>query len=251
MDKVLPQHSFLDSYTIMQYVQLEQTCSSYYPQNTLAYVNKGITLLTQAVKIQPLYTRYWIWMGNLTTTLAEQETDSIKISTLAKQANYYFTKATELAPKHQEMLTGKAELDIATGDYNTSINDSKECIALNPNLGDCYFYLALAQIYSKDTTDASKNIILATSKGYGTDLEINLDRLINAYGYISDYKDLAPLFEKLLLNNASNVQYHSTLALIYLKLGEYDKAKEQAQSILYLTPGSTQSVDDILNSLTK
>ena len=249
MDSVLPQQSFLDVYVRMQYITYEQTCSAYFPENILDYTKKGIEILSEAVKIQPLNTRNWLYMGTLTTALAGQTNDPKTADSLIKQANYDLDRATELAPKHQEILVGRAQLDIVSGKYSDAQNDSKKCMSLDPSLGDCYWYLAVSEIYLKDTADANKNIQLAISKGYDTNSEAKLVELVNAYGQIFDYQDLAPIFEKLTAINPNNIQYHSTLAFIYEKLGQEDKARQEAAKALQLTPNSTQSVDDFLKNL--
>ena len=217
MDNIFPEHSFLDSYSIAKYVTFEKTCSAYYPENILSYTKKGVSLLNDAVKIQPLYTRYWIYLGTLTTTLAEQEQDLTAKNNLIEQAKNYFSKALQLAPKHQEIFTGLAKLEIDAGNYKSSQNYSEQCIALNSDLGDCYWYLGLAEIYAKDNTNAEKNIQTASIKGYNINTEANLDDLVNAYGRILDYKNLVPVLEKLVIINPNDAQYRTYLNYVNSK----------------------------------
>lgn len=251
MDSDLQQHSFLDSYAMMQYVEFEKICSGFYPQNTLSYAKRGIEIINEAIKIQPLYTRYWIWLGNLTTTLANQESNLTTKNNLINQANYYYNKATQLAPRHQEILTGEAELQITADNYKSAKDYSEKCIALNPALGDCYFYLALSQIYLKDNINANKNLQTALEKGYSINSEASLDQLVNAYGSSSvlDFQNLATILEKLIKINPNNAQYHSILASVYAKLGEYDKARQEAMTVLQLSPASKQNVEQFLKTL--
>ena len=220
MDKILQQHSFLDSYVITEYIIFEKKCSEFYPENNLAYTKKGLELLTTAVKIQPLYTRYWIYLGNLATILADLEADTTTKNNLVKQASNYFDKALQLAPKHQEILTGKAKLEIVAGNFMGAQNYSEDCIALNKNLGDCYWYLALSEIYLKNSEGVKKNMQLASDNKYNINSEASLIELANAYGSFPDYQNLAPVFEKLVAINPNNVEYKATLNLIYSKLGK-------------------------------
>jgi len=249
MDKILPEHSILDSYAIIEYGNFEKTCSVFYPENNLAYTKKIGGLLLNAVKIQPLYTRYWLYLGTLTTTLAEQETDSKSENAILSEADGYLDKALQLAPKHQEIFIAKAKIQIDEANYKNAENISEKCIALNSNIGDCYWYLGLAEIYLDDYTDANKNMQLAGEKGVNVNSETSLDDLANAYGSFPDYKNLEPVFEKLIAINPNNPQYHSTLALIYAKLGEYDKARQEAATVLQLSPQSKPNVDEFLKTL--
>jgi len=249
MDKVMPKHSLLDSYIRMEYVEFERTCAGFYPENNLAYTKKGVELLSEAVKIQPLYTRYWLFLGNLTTTLAEQETNSTTKNNLLKQANDYFDKALQLGPKHQEILSGKAKIEIDAGNYSDAQKYSEKCVLANTTFGDCYWYLALSEIYLKNTTDAAKNMQTAIYDGYNVNSETSLVELGNAYNSLADYKDLAIVFEKLTAVNPNAVQYHSSLAVIYAKLGQYDKARQEAATVLQLSPQSKQNVDAFIKTL--
>jgi len=249
MDKILLKHSFLDSYARMEYVEFTKTCNNYFPENNLVYIKRGLELINEAVKIQPLYTRYWLLLGSSTTVLAAQEKNTDSKNNLLKQANYYFDRASQLAPKNQEILVEKAKMEIVAGDYKNAQDYSEKCITLNPNLGDCYWYLALSKIYLKDTDGAQKDIQAASDKKYNINSKVSLGDLSNAYGSISDYQDLVPIYEKLIAIDTNFAQYHSSLAFFYKELGEYDKARQEALKVLQLSPESKQNVDDFLKTL--
>jgi tetratricopeptide (TPR) repeat protein len=249
MDNNLQQHSFLDSYAKMQYVELTKTCAIFYPQNSLTYIKKDLDLLNEAVKIQPLYTRYWIYLGAYESTLAGQEADAAKRSDLIKLANDDFTTALRLAPKHQEIFIDLANLHIISGDYKSAEDYSQKGISLNSNFGECYFYLGLSQIYMKDSLNANQNIKTASTKGYNINSEDNLGKLGSAYNSIPDYQNLLIIFERLVSINPSDVQYHSSLAFIYAKLGEYDEARQEAAIVLQLSPQSKPNIDAFLKTL--
>ena len=249
MDGLFPQHSFLDSYARLEYVEFTKTCTNFYPENNLAYIKKDLQLIKEAVKIQPFYTRYWIFLGNSTTFLAGQDGSTDTKNNLIKQAKFYFNKASELSPKRQEILVGQAKIAIVAGDYKSAEDYSKKCIALNPDLGDCYFYLAISNIYTKNMAEADRNIKIADSKIYNTDHQTRLTELVNAYEYILDYQNLAATFEKLIELNPNIAQYHSSLAFVYFKLGKFEEARQEAMIVLKLSPESKQNVDDFLKTL--
>ena len=248
-DKALAQNSFLNSYIIIDEVQNEKTCSAFYPANSLNYVKKGIEIMNEGVKIEPLYTRYWIWLGNLTATLADQEQNPATKNNLIQQADSYYNKAAQLSPKRQEIFFGKAKLEIVAADYKKAEDYSNQCIALNSALGDCYWYLGISEIYLKDNIDADKNIQLAKQNGYIENSEASLDELVNAYGSIPDYKNLAPVFEKLVIISPDNAQYHFFLADSYAQLGQYDDARQEAVKVLQLSPQSKPNIDAFLSTL--
>ena len=49
MDKVLQEHSFLDSYAAMEYISFTQTCAGFFPENNLTYIKKDMELMDEAV----------------------------------------------------------------------------------------------------------------------------------------------------------------------------------------------------------
>jgi len=249
MDKVLPKHTFLDSYIRMKYVESVKTCAGFYPEKNLAYMKKALELMNEAVKVQPLYTRYWIYMGEYTTALASQENNPDIKNNLLKQASDYFDKALQLSPKHQEILIGRLKTKLASGDYKNVQDYSEKCVALYPSLSSCYWYLALSQLYLKDTANADKNMQIAVSKGYDRGSQTSLNELSDVYNFLSDYQGLALVYEKLIAMNPNIAQYHSSLAFIYKELSQYDKARQEALKVLQLSPQSKQNVDAFLKTL--
>ena len=249
MDKNLLKHSFLDSYVRMEYIEIEKTCSAFYPENALIYTTKGLEVLKEAVRLQPLYTRYWVSLGELTTTMAQQEEDVTKRNELSTQAENYFNKALQLAPKHQEILNDLTKLKISLDDYVSAEDYSKKCIEINPAFGDCYFYLALSEIHKKDSASYTSNLKKAEENKSDINSESKLLELANAYGSILDYKNLVIIFERLVYLKSYSAQYHSTLAYFYSELGEYDKARQEALEVLKWSPESKETVEEFLKTL--
>lgn len=249
METVLLKHSLLDSYARLQYVEFTKTCANFYPENNVAYQKRDLELVSEAVKIQPLYTRYWILLGSSSSTLASQEKNPELKNNLLKQADGYFNKALALAPKHQEIPIEQARMEIIAGNYVIAQEYAKKCIALNPNLGDCYFKLALADIYVKDKNGTQENLELAFKKRYDVNSKPSLDQLSDAYGSIADYQNLVVVYEKLVALDPKIAQYHSSLAYFYGKLGQYDKARQEALKVLELSPESKPNVDAFLKAL--
>jgi tetratricopeptide (TPR) repeat protein len=212
-------------------------------------MKRGQELIKEAIKIQPYYTRYWIFLGESTTVLASQQENSDAKNNLLKQAKSYFDKASQLSPKHQEILIGQVKIEIVAEDYKNAKTYSEKCVALDSSLGECYFYLALTQIYLKDVGGAQKNIETAGSKLYNINSKSSLDLLSDAYGFILDYQDLIPIYQKLILLNPNFAQYHSSLAFFYKQLGEYKEARQEALKTLQLSPESSGNVKAFLDSL--
>ena len=249
MDSTLKSSNFLDSYVRMEYVEIAKTCSGFYPENNLIYIKRGAELINEAVKIQPSYTRYWIYLGDSAIVLAKQQTDTNIKNILLQQADNYFKQALKLAPKHQEIPIGQAKMEIVAGNYESARDYSEKCISLNPDLGECYWYLGLSKIYLTDVESAKEDIQTANSKGYNTESEASLNELSNAYGSLSDWQNLVPVYEKLIRISSDIAQYHSSLAFFYSKVGRYADAREEARKVLELSPESKANVEAFLKTL--
>jgi O-antigen ligase len=249
MDSALTYHSFLDAFARIQYAYLAKECIAYYPQQRAAYAAKGIAVLQENKKIQPLYTRLWMFLGDFATTQAKAETDPATKINLVRQAYEYLDQAKKLSPKRQEILLERTATDLAAKDYTAMNQDAENCIALDPNTGDCYWQKAIAQIYQQNLTDAKKNIDIAAQKKFRTDNIIAVSDLADAYLAIKDYQDLALIYEKLIAINGSVPQYHTSLAVIYKNLGEYQKARAEALRFLELVPSAKNQVDEFLKTL--
>ncbi len=248
IEEALKKHSFLDSYARLQYVQLSKTCAEFYPQNKMGYLKRGLELIGEAVKIQPNYTRYWIFLGSASNDIAIEEKDEAIKTALINQAHGYLAKALKLAPRHQEIPVQQARLAITAKDYQGSYNYAQNCIAINKEFGECYFYLALSQIYTNNVDEAQKNLQTA-SKGFDINSKASLEQLANAYGSMMDYKNLASIYEKLTDLDRTSAQYHSSLAFFYSKLGRHKEARQEAQKVLELSPESKANVEAFLKTL--
>jgi tetratricopeptide (TPR) repeat protein len=234
----------------MEYVEITKTCNAFYPENNLTYIKKGSELIKEAVKIQPTYTRYWLYLGSSNNALAIAEKDPVSKKNLLTQANIYLEKALELAPKHQEIFIEQAKVAITSGEYLKAKEYAEKCITLNEAYSNCYWYLALSEIYLKDISQAKLNIQTAKDKGYGIYSKISLGELSDAYGSIPDYKSLVEVYKNLILYvDSSFPQYHSSLAFFYKELGQYKEARTEALRVLELSPESKSNVEEFLRGL--
>lgn len=249
MDSILPRHSLLDSYVRLQYMYFTEGCANAYPGKNTAYAPRIVEILKEATTIQPLFTRFWIYLGQFTNEEASLQQDPNKKAEFLKEATSYLQKANQLAPAHQEIMVEQAKTYMLAGDYNSMKNEAQKCVNIYQNYGDCYWFLGLSEIYSKNYVQAQKDIDMASQKSFDTHSFSALYDLADAYSAVSDYKNLSQVYEQLILLNPKVPQYHSSLALIYQKIGEYKKAREQALIVLKLTPELKDQVDAFLKTL--
>ncbi len=248
LEDQLSKHSFVDAYIRLKYVNALSVCAGYYPDKNLEYANKGIPLLKEAGEIQPLYSRTWLSLGGFLTSVANSETNPTKKAELVKEALYYFDKAEALTPGHQTILIERIKLDLVLGNLEQAVKDSEKCIILGENYGECYWVKAAAEIRLNQNSKAEEDLAIAFSKGFEPK-DVNYYELIEAYTPQENYVKLAWVYEKLIEKNTTVAEYHSSLAYMYYKLGEYQKAREQALEFARLMPEAQDEVDAFLKLL--
>jgi len=258
MEKVLPSKSILDNYLRLQYLNFIKECMKEYPDQKPIFALKGIELLKEAVDSRPTYTRTWIFLGTFNNIFVEnsQNLNTETKAEFLKKANDYFQKAYELNSKRQEIFVGWIKTDLLAGEYQAAKEKAQICIDLNPGLPDCWWGKGLALLYLKDYEEAAKNMEMAAQKGYNIDSRDALLQLLQVYIKIgaegkdkSFYQKLAEIYQKLIEYEPDNFQYHASLAFIYWKLEDFEKAREEAMIVLKLSPESRESVEEFLRTL--
>jgi tetratricopeptide (TPR) repeat protein len=249
LEKVLPKKSFLEAYTGLEYVKTIKKCAELHPENDLEYAKKGAEVLKTSVISRPLYTRSWIYLGGFATIMASKETDQTKKENLLSEARSYMEKASALAPKHQEIIIEAAKTELVAENYKAMKEKTNECIALDPGLGECYWYLSLAELYLKDFENAKNNAKKAYENGFNISSNSSLFQLANVYVRLENYEGLALVYEQLVLQNPSVAQYHSSLAFIYREMGYYKRSRLEALKFLEMMPEAKEEVDAFLKTL--
>jgi len=202
-EKMLPQKSFLDAFLRLRYFETLERCENEMPGETLEFTKKKIKLLQEIIKIQPYYTRSWISLGSQTNVLIESETSPENIENLKKEANYYFEKAHQLSPKRQEVFIEWIITDLLTGEYQKAKEKAQKCIDSNERLGDCWWQMALTNIYLGENEKAKENLEIARQNGYPINSELSLLELARAYFKSENYSELIKIYHELIKINTA------------------------------------------------
>jgi len=249
LNKTLTKHSFLDAYTAIHYVEIVKKCAGLNPEKNLEYTENGIELMKEAVKIRPLYSRLWIFLGSFTTVKANYEEDPTIKKQLIVEAYSYFEKALQLAPKHQETLIEWAKANMVAGDYQSMNEKSIRCVALDQSLSDCYSIKATSEIYLKNFSQAKEDLEIIMQRYSDAPSESSLYLLVEAYTKIEDYTGLINIYKKLIRTNPNVAQYHSSLAFAYYKLKDYKLAREETLTFIKLMPEAKEEAEAFLKML--
>ncbi len=249
MDKTTDQHSIIDGYLRLKYVDFLRQCSNVNPENELAYAKKGIDLMKENINLIPNYTRNWLILGAFENVLIAAETNPENKKLLIDETEKYFQKAYELSPKRQEVFIEWIKKDLVSGDYQKALDKSQICINLNQKLPECYWLRGVTQIYLNKIDDAKKSLQLSIDNGFDGNQDIaSLNQLANAYAFSKNYAELVTTYEKIVVIS-DLPQYRASLAFAYREIGQYKKAREMALIFLKLMPEAKNEVDAFLRTL--
>jgi O-antigen ligase/tetratricopeptide (TPR) repeat protein len=246
MEKILPEKSFLDHYLRLEYLDIIAQCVQENREMAFELAKKATEILKENTKIRPYYTRNWLLLGGYTNILIEGGEKNLK-----DEAISYFEKAKEISPKRQEIPLGLSKTYLLTEEYQKAKESAQECINLNARLGDCWWQMALINVYLGEEEMAKKNMEIAKEKGYQIDSEISLLELAKAYLKREKYQELIKIYQKLIAIKPKNPKYHIALAVFYKESGQIEEAKKEALKILELFPEYKKEAEEFLKTLSK
>lgn len=258
MEEVLPSHSIIDHYLRLRYLDIIKQCLEIKPEAKTLLAQKAIALLKEAIELRPSYTRSWLLLGTYTNILIErgQQLPKEELAQLQKEADSYFARANQLAPKREEILLGWTQTGLLSGKYQEAKERAERCVNLSPNFIKCQWWKAISHLYLNELEQAEKDIALAKQKGYLIDSKNSLNQLAKAYIYLAEttgevkyYRILADLYQKLIQFDYENAQYHASLAYVYRFLGYYGEAQKEALIVLELAPELKDEIDLFLETL--
>ncbi|MBU3934793.1 O-antigen ligase family protein [Patescibacteria group bacterium] len=259
IEKVLPSHSIIDHYALLQYSDVLKSWQEEDPQN-LALIQRQIQVLEKAAELRPTYTRTWLLLGNY-LALSVANNPDIKTGekeALLGKADYYFRKALELSPKRQRIFLGWSYVYLLWEKYDEAKEKSDQCIEINPTLGDCYWRKALSNIALGEIAESKENIEKAKQNSFNTESGNNLSQLLNLYLTFPKnlqttnyeyYQTLAEIYEELIARKSTNVQYRASLAYVYKELGEYEKSGKKAVKVFEMQPENKVEIEKFLKDL--
>lgn len=261
MEKVLPSHSIIDHYVLLEYSDVLKECQRENPEQENEFVQKSIQALEKTAKLRPTYTRTWLLLGSY-YYLFVADNPNLKTDekeALLSRADSYFKKAAELSPRRQEIFMNWSDIYLVWGKYNEAKEKAEQCIEINDKFGGCYWQKALANILLQEPTQAKENMEKASQKQFNAyNSSEHLSEELRVYLIVTKnlkeinieyYRLLADIYKGLLGYYPTNTQYHASLAFVYKTLGEYEKAGEQAVEVFKLQIENKVEIEKFMKSL--
>ena len=253
MDDALKVNTILDAYERMKYVEFIKTCDSFHPENDEAYTKKGVELLKEAVKIQPLYARSWIYLGDFITSIASNEQNQTIKGNLINEAYSYFDQARNLTPLHTEVLIERAKTDLVAQNYEEMGKNATRCQDIDAYNSHCYIIKILAQVhmkgYYKTADELSLDLSSLNDIKFDTSDIWALTQMVDVFVKNNQYKNIIRVYEILAIIQKDNPKWHASLAAAYRETGQYQESRYHALLFLELDPEAKNEVDAFLKTL--
>ena len=162
----------------------------------------------------------------------------------------YSMKALEISPTFVRTYYEIAQVYLNKKDYPKAIEYFQKAVDLNPDTGISHAYLGAAKIENGDLLGGAEDLKQAiTSENPYSPREVDFQRLINAYLALNDHKQIAWVFEQLIILNPDNPQYYASLATTYATLGRIDDAVKMARRAVEIDASYESDAKIFLESL--
>ena len=237
-------------YAILIYSDIVRKCAFVEPEKEIEYSKKATSLLKLATDGQPKFSQGWLFRGSFTNVLAAREENIDEKNKLLTKAKSYLDKALELSPGRQESFVEIEKNYLIAKDYESIKKTAKDCIAIDPRFGECYWYLALAQVFLGEQKDAKNNVDLAIKSGYQNP---PYKQLAIAYMSQENWKEALLAYEKAIIPSDASmaVGHYATLTFLYDKNRQYTDAAKTAIEVFKLQPKNRETFQFIKLLLAK
>ncbi len=195
--------------------------------------------------LQPYDYRNWLRLGESLATIAKENKDP----EIIKKSDEAFKRAMELSPRDPSILFSFFMADVSFGDLKGAKEKSVYCLKTFPKIRDCLWMSGLINIYLGDVKTGKEFVEKAKEDGYSVENEISLRQLVAAYLETKNYKEMLPLYQKLFVINGSQIQYKTSIMLIYKELGNYNMARQIASEVIKSNPELEDQIDSFLSTL--
>ncbi len=172
----------------------------------------------------------------------------IKDNKSLKIGQRYLEKAIESSPGRVKAYYPLAENKFLLGDTNGAVETMNKAIKLNPNFEQSYWQLIRFYYFLGKDKKVMETMKLAEQNKAGLSVK-NLETLAVNFYKKNKLKLSEQIFSKLSKNQPNNYHYYVDLAKIYSRLGEKEKAKKAALTILKLEPRAKNEIDVFIKSL--
>lgn len=214
-DVALSRHSFAKQEIIEQFAQqamgIAQSKDPVDPALKEKFMTRAETELLSMVQEKPGDARLHVFLASYYRT----------IGNLAK-AKEQMTIARDLSPRKQAIILQQGAIELSLGDNSAARDYFKTAYELDTRNQEAKEYYVASLFYVKEASVA-ESIIADSTEVFKARLAAS-DFVLNAVNAAGEYNTLATFYETRVLTNKADAQNWASLAFVYYKLKQNDKA---------------------------
>lgn len=154
---------------------------------------------------------------------------------------------SEGRPQYYHLLS---EAYFIASNVEKSIEAAKKALEMEERYNKSYFVLARAYLLAGDLDKSLEYMKIADEKSYAPN-QNTLKLLAKSLLDKKRTKDALSVYEIYLKNYAEDAQVWSQVTVLYLEIGDYDKAKNAAQKASEINPNLKQATEYIISEINK
>ena len=210
----------------------------------------AVSQMKKSLEDHPENARWNLFAAKLFQGYAQLRTDEKQNSgDLLPEAEKVIRQGIFLSPDRIALHYVLIQTLIMEEKYDEALERSQAIIPLYPKMPDSYWYVGLAHLSKGNETSALKYIDQALDLNY---YFLNADDLTLAATFYSRQNNWIRL-EQIYLQGIKfypkDPQWYASLATVYSKMGEKEKAIEIARKILNIRPDAEEEVEQFIKTL--
>ena len=241
-DVALSRHSFAKQEIIEQFAQqamgIAQSKDPVDPTLKEKFMTRAETELLSMVQEKPGDARLHVFLASYYRT----------IGNLAK-AKEQMTIARDLSPRKQAIILQQGAIELSLGDNAAARDFFKTAYELDTRNQEAKEYYVASLFYVKEASVA-EGIIADSTDVFKARLAAS-DFVLNSVNAAGEYNTLATLYETRVLTNKADAQNWASLAFVYYKLKQNDKAIDTLVRASVAVPSFSTAATCFSNNIKK
>ncbi|MFC1612272.1 O-antigen ligase family protein [Patescibacteria group bacterium] len=158
-------------------------------------------------------------------------------------------KAKKISPKRQVSNLSLAQIYYHKREVETGIKLLEELVEQSPDISELYWHLGLFYGILGDSEKSYAYMATAVDKRYVPKTLNEAIIYIGTLGKFNDYSRMEPIYEEIIKKDSNNARWWANIAVIYLELGKYEKARNATRQAIFLDSKFGDEGEDFLKKI--
>jgi O-antigen ligase/tetratricopeptide (TPR) repeat protein len=219
------------------------TASAEHHQRLFEISTSAYIKTTEVYPLRAIYLSEYLTLLSLSTGI-----ETVNLERDMDDIEQKAARIAELAPNRIERYWQLAMLAEVDGEYEDAISIIQEGLVAVPNSATLNWFMG-TYLMNTESNSAPDYMYIAIDNHFQAAKKDQLFWLINHFVEKQEFEKASIVIIRTLNIFPDEYQLYTNLAAAYMQLGEFEKAKESAKSILKFDPTYKDQVDAFINSI--